>query len=102
MVEFAGWSMPVQYGSIVDEHHQTRNAIGLFDVSHMGRLWFSGDGVGEFLDSLTTRRVAGIEPGKIRYSLLTNEEGGILDDVLVYRLLDESNSPFYMLSLIHI
>jgi aminomethyltransferase len=97
MVEFAGWSMPVQYGSIVQEHLQTRNAFGLFDVSHMGRLYFSGDGVGEFLDGLTTRRVAGIDPGKIRYSLMTNEAGCILDDVLVYHLLDTANQPFYMM-----
>ena len=97
MVEFAGWSMPVQYGSIVQEHHQTRNAFGLFDVSHMGRLWFTGDNVGQFLDGLTTRRVAGIDPGKIRYSLMTNESGCILDDVLVYHLLDETETPCYMM-----
>lgn len=97
MVEFAGWSMPVQYGSIAQEHHQTRNAFGLFDVSHMGRLYFSGEGVGEFLDGLTTRRVAGIDAGKVRYSLLTNDSGIILDDVLVYRMLDGADSPFYMM-----
>lgn len=97
MVEFAGWSMPVQYGSIINEHHQTRNAFGLFDVSHMGRLYFSGEAVGAFLDSLTTRRVDGIEPGKIRYSLLTNEAGCLLDDVLVYHLADSDGQPFYMM-----
>lgn len=97
MVDFAGWSMPVQYGSIIDEHHQTRNAFGLFDVSHMGRLYFSGSGVGEFLDGLTTRRVHGIDAGKIRYSLMTNESGGILDDVLVYRLAAVDGVPFYMM-----
>ncbi|QEG23805.1 glycine cleavage system aminomethyltransferase GcvT [Mariniblastus fucicola] len=97
MVDFAGWSMPVQYGSIVEEHHQTRNAFGLFDVSHMGRLYFSGSEVGAFLDSLTTRRVSGIDAGKIRYSLMTNEAGCILDDVLVYRLADSDEQPFYMM-----
>ncbi len=97
MVDFAGWSMPVQYGSIIEEHHQTRNAFGLFDVSHMGRLYFSGTGVGEFLDSLTTRRVNGIDAGKIRYSLITNEEGRILDDVLVYHLDGSDDQPFYMM-----
>lgn len=98
MVEFAGWSMPVQYGSIIDEHHQTRNAIGMFDVSHMGRLYFSGPNVDQFLDGLTTRRVAGVEPGKIRYSLICNESGGILDDVLVYHLpgLDGADSYHMM------
>lgn len=97
MVDFAGWSMPVQYGSIIDEHHQTRKAFGLFDVSHMGRLYFSGSGVGEFLDGLTTRRVNGIDAGKIRYSLMTNESGGILDDVLVYHLAGANGVPFYMM-----
>ena len=97
MVDFAGWSMPVQYGSIVQEHHQTRNAFGLFDVSHMGRLYFSGTDVGAFLDSLTTRRVNGIDTGKIRYSLMTNEAGCILDDVLVYHLEGSDGQPFYMM-----
>ena len=90
MVDFAGWSMPVQYSSIVEEHLATRNAATLFDVSHMGRLGFSGPGVAEFLDSLVTRRVANMAAGRIRYALVTNEAGGILDDVLVYRLEDAS------------
>ena len=97
MVEFAGWSMPVQYSSIIDEHHQTRNTFGIFDVSHMGRIYFSGSGVDVFLDTLTTRRVAGVECGKIRYSLITNESGGILDDVLVYHLPDTVGEPFHMM-----
>ncbi|MFT5303492.1 MAG: aminomethyltransferase [Mariniblastus sp.] len=97
MVDFAGWSMPVQYSSIIDEHHQTRNSIGMFDVSHMGRLYFTGENVDQFLDTLTTRRVAGVECGKIRYSLMTNESGGILDDVLVYHLPDRNGKPFHMM-----
>ncbi len=97
MVDFAGWSMPVQYGSIIDEHHQTRNAVGMFDVSHMGRLYFSGEGVDRFLDKLTTRRVAGVETGKIRYSLMSNETGGILDDVLVYHLPTIDGDSFHMM-----
>lgn len=97
MVDFAGWSMPVQYSSIIEEHHQTRNSIGMFDVSHMGRLYFSGENVDQFLDSLTTRRVAGVECGKIRYSLMTNEMGGILDDVLVYHLPALDGTPFHMM-----
>jgi len=97
MVEFAGWSMPVQYSSIIDEHHQTRNSIGMFDVSHMARLYFSGPNVDVFLDGLTTRRVAGVDCGKIRYSLMTNEAGGILDDVLVYHLPDLAGNPFHMM-----
>ena len=86
MVDFAGWSMPVQYGSIIDEHHATRNAVGLFDVSHMGRFSFNGADAGRFLDQLTTRRVVDTGVGRIRYSLMTNEAGGVLDDVLVYHL----------------
>lgn len=97
MVDFAGWSMPVQYSSIVEEHHATRNAVGVFDISHMGRLRFDGEGVARFLDRLLTRRVVGIDGGLIRYSLVTNEVGGILDDVLVYHLADAGGNPFHLL-----
>jgi len=97
MVDFAGWSMPVQYGSIVAEHQATRQAAGLFDVSHMGRLRLDGSGAAAFLDSLLTRKVVGMAPGKIRYSLVCNETGGILDDVLVYHLAEEGDAPYYML-----
>ena len=97
MVDFAGWSMPVQYGSIVEEHRATRTAAGVFDISHMGRLRFDGSGAAAFLDRLLTRRVLGIEPGKIRYSLVTNEAGGILDDVLVYHLHEPPEAPFFLL-----
>ncbi|MFM7563511.1 MAG: glycine cleavage system aminomethyltransferase GcvT [Planctomycetota bacterium] len=97
MVEFGGWEMPVQYTSIMDEHHATRRAIGIFDVSHMGRFYFSGPNIDGFLDGLTTRRVAGIEPGRIRYSLMTNESGCILDDVLVYHLQNTDGSSQYMM-----
>ena len=86
MVDFAGWSMPVHYGSIVAEHQATRQALGLFDVSHMGRLHFSGRDAREFVDSLVTRRTADMTPGQVRYGLMTNDIGGILDDVLVYRV----------------
>jgi aminomethyltransferase len=101
MVDFAGWSMPVQYGGIIDEHHQTRRAIGVFDVSHMGRLFFTGANVDQFLDRLTTRKVAGAEPGKIRYSLITNESGGILDDILVYHLPGLDGEPSYHMMVVN-
>ncbi len=97
MVEFGGWAMPVQYTSIMEEHHATRKAVGIFDVSHMGRFYFSGPNIDGFLDGLTTRRVAGIEPGRIRYSLMTNESGCILDDVLVYHLQQPDGSSQYMM-----
>ncbi|MGC4005939.1 MAG: glycine cleavage system aminomethyltransferase GcvT [Pirellulales bacterium] len=84
MVDFAGWSMPVQYGSIVAEHVATRGLVTLFDVSHMGRLIFSGPNALAFLDTLVTRRVADLKPGQIRYGLLTNDDGFCLDDILVY------------------
>jgi aminomethyltransferase len=84
MVDFAGWSMPVQYSSIAEEHKATRNAIGVFDISHMGRLQFDGPNVAQFLDSVVTRRVSDLKSNQIRYALVCNDEGGILDDVLVY------------------
>lgn len=96
MVDFAGWSMPVQYASIALEHTATRTAAALFDVSHMGRFRFDGPGAGALLDRLLTRRVLGMAAGKIRYSLVTNEAGGILDDVLVYHLVEDGR-PFHLL-----
>lgn len=94
MVDFAGWSMPVQYGSIVEEHEATRAAVGVFDISHMGRLSLSGAGSERFLDSVVTRRVTSMKPGRIRYALMTNEAGGILDDILVYARIDGQKSPY--------
>lgn len=92
LVDFAGWSMPVQYRSIIEEHRATRDSCGLFDVSHMGRLRIDGRGAIPFLDRVLTRRVSDLKPGQIRYSLVTGIHGGILDDVLVYRLADENPS----------
>ncbi|MFM9024706.1 MAG: glycine cleavage system aminomethyltransferase GcvT [Planctomycetaceae bacterium] len=90
MVDFAGWSMPVQYASIVDEHLATRTAAGLFDVSHMGRLAVEGPGAQEWLESLLTRRVADMPVGRARYTLVTSDAAGvtILDDALVTREAD--------------
>ncbi len=97
MVEFAGWSMPVQYTSIIDEHSATRHNCGITDISHMGRLRFEGPGAEEFLAGLVTRRVGDLRLGQIRYSLVTNEEGGILDDVLVGYYHNEYGQPFYVM-----
>ena len=97
MVDFAGWSMPVQYSSIVEEHLATRTKATLFDISHMGRLRFDGDRSDEFLDGLLTRRVIGMKPGAVRYSLMTNEDGGILDDVLVYHIEKPSGPHYHLL-----
>jgi aminomethyltransferase len=86
MVDFAGWEMPVQYTSVTDEHHAVRRAAGMFDIAHMGRLRFTGPDAARVLDYLLTANVAELQPGQVRYSLVTNDGGGILDDVLVYRL----------------
>jgi len=96
MVDFAGWSMPVQYSSIADEHHATRNAVGVFDISHMGRLRFTGENVAHFLDSIDTRRIVDLKPNQIRYGLVCNEAGGILDDVLVYGPSVDGARPYSM------
>lgn len=97
MVDFAGWSMPVQYTSIVAEHQAVRGAVGVFDISHMGRLRFDGPDAAAALDRLLTRRVVDLKPRRIRYALVTNDQGGILDDVLVYRLADAAGQPYYLL-----
>lgn len=97
LVDFAGWSMPVQYGSIVEEHQATRRDMGLFDVSHMGRLRFVGARAGQFLDGLLTRSALKVPVSRVRYSLVTNDNGGILDDVLVYHLADAAGRDWYEL-----
>ena len=86
MVEFAGWEMPVQYTSIVEEHLAVRAAAGLFDISHMGRLRLAGPFATEFLNRVVTIDVSRMRAGQVRYTLVCNHEGGILDDILVYRL----------------
>ncbi|MEC9094719.1 MAG: glycine cleavage system aminomethyltransferase GcvT [Planctomycetota bacterium] len=85
MVDFAGWEMPIQYSSIMDEHNATRNQATLFDVSHMGRIDLRGPESETFMDRLTTRKVNGMPAGRIRYSLVCKADGGILDDILVYK-----------------
>jgi aminomethyltransferase len=88
MVEFGGWEMPVQYTSIVEEHQAVRAAAGLFDISHMGRLRFRGPQALDFLQFLLTCRIDNLAVNQIRYSLMCRDDGGVLDDVLVYRLTD--------------
>jgi aminomethyltransferase len=97
MVEFAGFMMPVQFTSIINEHQTTRTTAGMADISHMGRLRFEGPGAAVFLAELLTRRVADMVFGQIRYSLVTNDKGGILDDVLVGYYHNEYGQPFYLL-----
>lgn len=90
IVDFAGWSMPVLYSSIIEEHQAVRTAAGLFDISHMGRLQFRGPDTVPFLDSLVTCPIAPLAPGRVRYGLVTNPDGGILDDILVYKIGDQA------------
>ncbi len=89
LVPFAGWEMPVQYSGILDESRAVRNNAGIFDISHMGRVHFHGPGSMELLDRLTPNDVRGLAPWNAQYSLLTNPDGGIIDDIIIYRLKDE-------------
>lgn len=92
MVDFAGWEMPLLYGSIIEEHNQVRNSGGMFDVSHMGRFLFTGPDARAFLDRVCTRQIWGMKHGQARYSMVCNEQGGCHDDVLVYKRLEEQFS----------
>ena len=85
MVEFGGWAMPVQYTSIVEEHTAVRTAAGLFDISHMGRLSFGGPDALDLIQWLVTNNVATMKDMQVRYALVCNANGGVRDDVLVYR-----------------
>ncbi len=88
MAEFAGYNMPISYTSITDEHAAVRNAVGVFDVSHMGEFIVKGKDALAFLQSATSNDVAKLQPGDIQYSCLPNKKGGIVDDLLVYRMDD--------------
>lgn len=90
MVDFGGWDMPVQYSAgVIEEHMATRTRVGLFDVSHMGEIWVEGDGAIDFVNRLTTNDVTKLVDGQAHYSALTNENGGVVDDLLVYRFEQE-------------
>lgn len=86
MVEFAGYYMPIQYSNLIQEHENVRTKAGMFDVSHMGEFLIEGKGSLELLQYVTSNDVAKLEPGKIQYSCLPNEQGGIVDDLLVYMM----------------
>ena len=85
MVEFGGWLMPVQYSTIIDEHRAVRQRVGVFDISHMGRLTFDGPGMLDWIQRVTTNDAARLALNQIQYSLMANEQGGLIDDILVYR-----------------
>src|SRR4029453_4860598 len=86
MVPFAGWEMPVQYAGVIPEHRSVREDAGVFDVSHMGELEVEGPRATELLQSLLSNELSRIEPGGAQNTLLTNERGGVVDDLIVYRL----------------
>lgn len=92
MVEFGGWEMPVQYAGVIEEHLAVRQAAGLFDVSHMGEVEVTGEGALEFLQCLTTNDVSRLVDGQVQYSALCYPEGGVVDDVTLYR----SNAGHFM------
>lgn len=88
MAEFAGYEMPIVYSGIQDEHQAVREAVGLFDVSHMGEFIFKGEGAANLIQRLTSNDVSRLQPGQAQYSCLPNAQGGIIDDLLVYHLED--------------
>lgn len=89
MVPFAGFDMPVQYSGIVEEHLAVRQAAGIFDVSHMGEFFIEGSGSTDLIDLLVTQGVRTLTPGRARYTVMLRDHGGIVDDLLVYRLAEE-------------
>ncbi len=86
MVPFAGWEMPVQYEGVIPEHVAVRTDAGAFDVSHMGQLHVEGPAAGAFLQTMLSNDIDKLEDGDAQYTLLTNEAGGIVDDLIAYRI----------------
>ena len=90
MVPFAGWLMPVQYTSIVEEHQAVRNNVGIFDISHMGQFVVDGAGAREWLNTMLTNNIDKLDTRMGQYTFLLNERGGIIDDLIAYRIGDET------------
>src|SRR2546421_1980708 len=86
MTSFAGWQMPVRYASETAEHQAVRHAAGLFDLSHMGEITLAGPGAGAALDYALTGNLSALRPGRARYTMICADDGGVLDDLVVYRL----------------
>jgi aminomethyltransferase len=87
--DFGGWQMPLKYSSELAEHHAVRNAAGLFDLSHMGEVWVTGPDAGAFLDYALAGKLSAVAVGKAKYSLICQEDGGIIDDLISYRRGEE-------------
>src|SRR6476661_2515969 len=83
--DFGGWQMPLKYSSELAEHHAVRKSAGLFDLSHMGEVWVTGPDAATFLDYALVGKISAMAVGKAKYSLICNEDGGIIDDLIVYR-----------------
>ena len=90
MVDFAGWEMPVQYTSIIEEHNNVRNNAGLFDVSHMGEIFVTGSDALNFLQTLVPQDISKVIDKKAKYCQFTTEKGGIVDDLFIYKLEDNN------------
>ena len=86
IVEFAGFEMPIQYSSIIAEHNAVRNSVGVFDVSHMGEVFVKGEKALDFVQHITVNDASKLFPGRVQYSAMCFEDGGIVDDLLVYRI----------------
>jgi aminomethyltransferase len=89
LVEFAGYEMPIQYSSIIAEHKAVRNSVGVFDVSHMGEVFVKGEKALDFVQHITVNDASKLFAGRVQYSAMCYEEGGIVDDLLVYRIADD-------------
>src|SRR5262249_52223298 len=89
IVPFGGWLMPVQYSSIREEHEAVRTSLGVFDISHMGELVVSGPEAGEWLNTMLTNNLLKLEVGMGQYTFLLNDEAGVIDDLIVYRIENE-------------
>lgn len=88
MVPFAGYNMPVQYSNLIQEHQQVRQSVGVFDVSHMGEFWLEGEKALDLIQKVTSNDASRLVDGKVQYSCLPNDKGGIVDDLLVYRFTE--------------
>ena len=89
IIPFGGWLMPVQYSSIMEEHQAVRNNVGVFDISHMGELVATGPRAGAWLNTMLTNNIAKLEVGAGQYTFLLNDNAGIIDDLIVYRIEEE-------------
>ena len=88
MVPFAGYVMPLQYSSVIEEHHCVRKNVGLFDVSHMGEFMIEGEDAADLIQYVTSNDISKMANGQCQYSCLPNDKGGIVDDILVYKFND--------------